>query len=179
MARTGHHARGRRDAGGPRSRIWRAAGSLAVGAACAAALVACGGSDGKEVSAFDVKVGDCLTPPSTVKAEISKLTIRPCSEPHTEEAYAIVDYATTDSSGQSTGDIGYPGSDALTTYANSVCAERFAGYVGVPYTDSSLYFTFLLPSARSWQSANDRSVICFATTTGGQSLTGSIKNSKR
>ena len=38
------------------------------------------------------------------------------------------------------------------------------------YLDSSLFFTYLLPSARGWEESNDRSVICFVTTT-GQELT--------
>jgi hypothetical protein len=37
--------------------------------------------------------------------------------------------------------------------------------------------TYLLPSARSWQQGEDRSVLCFVTTT-GDPLTNSVKGSK-
>jgi hypothetical protein len=149
--------------------------------ACAALISGCGwfGDDkpGKTISAFDVSAGQCFTPPSEVKAELSEVRALPCTEEHTQEAYAVVPYSTagegaTDSKQQ------YPGSDVLTTFANSTCAQRYADYVGVPYTDSSLFFTYLLPSARSWESAGDRSIICFITTT-GEKLTASVKNSKR
>lgn len=153
--------------------------ALVVALLCAtAALSACSNSKGKEVSALDVKVGDCLTPPSTVKAELSKLTIVPCSDPHTQEAYAIVQYTTGDGT-TADANATFPGADALTSFANSSCAQRYADYVGVPYTDSSLFFTFLMPSARGWESADDRAVVCLVTTTGGQQLTASVKNSKQ
>jgi hypothetical protein len=72
----------------------------------------------------------------------------------------------------------YPGEDVLTTFAQGSCAQKYGQYVGVSYLDSALFFTFLLPSARSWEQAQDRNVLCFVTTTGGK-LKASVKNSKR
>ena len=46
------------------------------------------------------------------------------------------------------------------------CAQNFQSYVGISYLDSSLFFTYLLPSARGWEQSKDRAVICFVTTTG-------------
>ncbi len=46
------------------------------------------------------------------------------------------------------------------------------------YLDSKLFYTYLLPSARSWNDGKDRKVVCIVTTTGDQ-LQGSIKGSKR
>jgi hypothetical protein len=66
----------------------------------------------------------------------------------------------------------------LTQFAQGTCAQKFGSYVGVSYLDSSLFFTYLLPSPRSWEQANDRKVICFVTTAGG-TITYSAKNSKR
>ena len=62
--------------------------------------------------------------------------------------------------------------------AEGACAQRFQSYVGVAYQDSSLFFTYLLPSARSWEQGDDRTVLCLVTTT-GQKLTASVKGSKR
>ena len=72
----------------------------------------------------------------------------------------------------------YPGGDALDKFAKGACAQRFTAYVGVDYLDSKLFFTYLLPSARSWEQDNDRTILCFVTTTGG-TLTASVKGSRK
>jgi len=72
----------------------------------------------------------------------------------------------------------YPGEDVLTTFAQGACAQRYRGYVGVDYLDSTLFFTYLLPSARSWEQQADRNVLCFVTTTGTM-LTKSVKGTKQ
>jgi hypothetical protein len=163
---------------------------VAVGAVIALLALSCagcgwfggGGSGAKSESVFSVRPGQCFQTPTSVQAELSSLKGIPCSDPHTREAYALVPYAA--SSGGSgtasaTGSSGaYPGSDALSAFAQGACAQRFTSYVGVDYLDSSLFFTYLLPSARSWQSDDDRDVICFVTTTGG-TLSGSVKGSKK
>jgi Septum formation len=131
-------------------------------------------------SVFSVHPSDCFVAPTKVKAELSDLSKVPCTKAHTLEAYAAIDYQATGtgaSAPPASGDA-YPGSGALTTFAQGRCAQSFAGYVGVNYLDSSLYFTFLLPSARSWEQDNDRKVLCFVTTTGG-TLTSSVKGSKK
>jgi hypothetical protein len=132
-------------------------------------------------SVFSVRPGQCFQAPTKVQAELSSLQHTPCAQPHTREAYAIVAYQAASAAGGSSASAAggaYPGSDALSTFAQGACAQHFTGYVGVDYLDSSLFFTYLLPSARSWQSDDDRSVICFVTTAGGK-LTGSVKGSKK
>ena len=54
---------------------------------------------------------------------------------------------------------------------------EFQDYVGISYLDSSLFFTYLMPSARGWEQDTDRSVVCFVTTTGAE-LTASAKESR-
>jgi acyl-CoA hydrolase len=151
---------------------------------CAAALAACtgGGAGTKQISVFSVKPGQCFSAPTSVKVQLSTLTKKPCSSEHTQEAYAVVAFAAPGRAARPTSipslTSSYPGTDVLTTFAQGVCAQRYAGYVGVDYLDSSLFFTYLLPSARSWEQADDRNVICFVTTTGA-TLTTSVKGSKR
>lgn len=160
-----------------------------VGAAlalCALVLSGCGwfGSSGSKgsssTSVFDVKPGECFVAPKKVKAELSNLDQVPCTTAHTQEAYALVEYQSASSGGQSpsAGSSAYPGSDVLDKFAKGACAQRFRAYVGVDYLDSSLYYTYLLPSARSWEQDNDQTVICFITTTGG-TLTTSVKGSRK
>ncbi|HEX3425108.1 MAG TPA: septum formation family protein [Acidimicrobiales bacterium] len=135
-------------------------------------------SVGSNQSVFKLKVGDCLVPPTAIKAEINSIKVVRCAQPHTQEVFAKVQYgplgtATTSAS------TAYPGVTPLETFANGACLQRFAGYVGVDYRYSSLYYTYMLPSPRSWSSSmNDRTIWCLITTT-GQQLTGSVKGSRR
>jgi hypothetical protein len=101
-----------------------------------------------------------------VEAQVSTVTRIPCTKAHTMEVYASVDDPAN----------AYPGSDALERFANAECLQRFAGYVGVYYQHSQLYFTYLLPSVRSWASG-DRRVVCVITTL-GRPLYRSVKDSK-
>jgi hypothetical protein len=142
-----------------------------VAAVLALALGACGGSTapGVNVSVFHLKVGDCMVPPTNIKAELSSVKVVACKKPHTQEVFANVD-------DNSAGD-NYPGDTALRTFADGQCLQRFRGYVGIDYRQSSLWYTYLLPSVRSW-SARDRTVVCVTTTT-GQQLTSSVKGSRR
>jgi hypothetical protein len=157
-------------------RMLRCAGvaGLAVG------LAGCswfgGGSKDKtsSESVFDVKPGQCFVAPANVKAELSDLTRTPCTKPHTQEAYASVPYQASTTATRSSA---FPGNDVLSTFAQGACAQHYAGYVGVDYLDSKLFFTYLLPSARSWEQNDDRKVLCFVTTTGAK-LTSSVKGSK-
>ena len=151
-----------------------------------ASLAACtsSGSGSHKVSVFSVKPGQCFTAPSTVKVQLSSLAKVDCSKPHTQEAYAVVPYTATGAAA-GTGSTAaraltssYPGEDVLTTFAQGACAQHYRGYVGVDYLDSALFFTYLLPSARSWEQQADRNVLCFVTTTGTM-LTKSVKGSKQ
>jgi hypothetical protein len=124
------------------------------------------------VSVLKVSVGQCFaTPPQ--ETELTDLESLPCDVLHRQEAYALLDYQ------QPAGVQGdaYPGDALLTNYANAACAEAFEPYVGVSYLNSSLYFTFLIPSARGWQESGDRTVTCFITTT-GEELSSSVKGTR-
>lgn len=161
----------------------RSSASFVVLAAALLAVALCtagcgrfgGGSKSKttSVSVFDVKPGQCFNPPSAVKSELSNLSSVPCTQPHTQEAYATVNYANKDGSAVSA----YPGDAVLKSFADGLCAQDYTGYVGKDYLDSANFFTYLLPSARGWEQQNDHSITCFVTTTGKQ-LTASVKGSK-
>ena len=120
------------------------------------------------VSVFHLKPGECLNPPKTVQAQVSSLDVLSCRAPHTQQVYALV----TDNAG-----VNYPGPQALQSFANAKCLQQFASFVGVPYQQSSLFFTYLLPSVRSW-AAGDRVITCVVTTAGAK-LTSSVEWSKQ
>lgn len=125
------------------------------------------------VSALAAKPGDCVVAPTTIAAEVKDLNVVACSEPHQQEVYALVAY--TGAAGTSTS-APYPGEAVLKAFADGACLDAFAAYVGSDYRDSSLFFTYLLPSARGWQAGEDRDVTCFITTTGA-TRTSSVKGS--
>lgn len=126
------------------------------------------------VSVFEVAIGQCFNPPTgPPKVELSDLTSVACSAPHTQESYAHPTYAAPAGGDDSI----YPGDAALVAFAKGSCGQAFEAYVGVSYQDSSLFFTYLLPSARSWEQGKDRTVLCFVMTT-GQALTATVKGSK-
>ncbi|MBV9096845.1 MAG: septum formation family protein [Frankiaceae bacterium] len=156
------------------ARARRAAALLLAVAASSGSVAGCSSSSsGSGTSVFHVKAGECFLPPSKVQAELTSLKRVACTSGHTQEAYAVVTYT---GSGSGFTDQ-YPGDTVLKTYADGVCAQRFSSYVGVDYQDSSLFFTYLLPSARGWQQGHDRNVICFVTTTGAV-LHKSVKGTK-
>jgi hypothetical protein len=126
------------------------------------------GDDASGASVMDVKVGQCFLAPGRIEDQIKDVERVDCAKPHAQEAYATPTYDAADGSGDA-----FPGDDALDRFAEGSCAEKFGAYVGVDYLDSSLFFTYLAPSARSWQQ-DDRTVLCFVTTTGAP-LVGSVK----
>lgn len=153
-------------------------GRVVAAATAVVIAIVCGSCSGSSKSAsqsvFAVVPGQCFTTPAKVQAELSSLKHVSCEQPHTREAYAIVNYVAPAGANASA----YPGSDALDTFSKGACAQRYGPYVGVDYLDSSLFFTYLFPSARSWEQDGDRKIICFVTTT-GTPLRSSVKGSKR
>ena len=128
---------------------------------------------GEGVSVFSIKPGQCFESQAEVKAQIDEITEVDCKQEHAQESYAVIEYESADGAAP---DI-YPGDDALAKFAQGACAGAFRDYVGVDYLDSELFYTYLLPSARSWDD-EDRSVICFVTTA-GEPMQGSVKGSKK
>lgn len=137
------------------------------------ALGACSGDD-EEGSVFSIKPGECFLAPEDVEAQISDLEKVGCQEPHDHEAYAVVRYSLP---GEEEPGDEYPGDEALTKFADGACAQEYRPYVGVDYLDSTLYFTYLAPSPRSWQE-NDRSIVCLVIGA-GEKLVGSVKGTKQ
>lgn len=139
-----------------------------AGAACSACSLFGGGTAGAhQESVFHLTVGQCLVPPKKVQADLTSIEVVDCTTKHTQQVYALVQ----DHAGST-----YPTPTKLDDFANASCLDRFASYDGIPYQRSKLYFTYLLPSVRSWADG-DRTVVCVAETV-GRPLTKSIKGAK-
>ncbi|GEA85066.1 MAG: septum formation family protein [Cellulomonas sp.] len=156
----------------PRALVRATVGVLVV-AVCAGCSFFDRGDDTEGRSVFDVKVGECFRAPKDITVELTELAQVPCTDPHEQEAYALVDYEDTAATAKASGAASFPGVEALTAFAQGACAQEFEDYVGVDYRDSRLWFTYLLPSARGWEQDADRTTLCFVTTTGEQ-LTRSV-----
>ncbi|HUX70376.1 MAG TPA: septum formation family protein [Cellulomonadaceae bacterium] len=160
------------------SAVLRAVGALVTAAVALGALTGCSlfGRNDKTtvVSALKAKPGDCLVAPTAITAEVTNVTVVPCTQPHQQEVYALAAYPLPAGTEKKAA---YPGEAVLKAFADGACLGAFAGYVGSDYRDSSLFFTYLLPSARGWQAGDDRDVTCVITTT-GSTRTSSVKGSK-
>ena len=160
-----------------RSRLRRGATTALAAVLVLPMLGGCGlfGDDdeGEGVSVFSIKPGQCFEGQSEVKAQLSELTEVDCDQDHAQESYAVVEFTT---DGEESADT-FPGDDELAKFADGACAGEYGKYVGVDYLDSKLFYTYLLPSARSWED-DDRKVVCFVTSA-GEPLQGSAKGSKR
>lgn len=140
-------------------------------------VAGCSSLDGdtSATSVFDLEPGSCVLAPDhdDVATELSEVTTVPCDQAHELEVFALVDFPEQSDTEATQAGSTFPGDALLKDFADGACAEQFASYVGVDYRDSDLFFTYLVPSARSWQAEDDRTVLCLITTTGDE-LTQSV-----
>jgi hypothetical protein len=117
----------------------------------------------------DLEVGDCFADIPEVEEEVIYRSIDTvsCSEPHGAEIYAVV--------GLPEGD--FPGDEAVLVQAVEVCGAEFEGFVGLPYEESVLEFSYLYPTEESWD-AGDRSVTCSVVDLAGDT-TGTLADANR
>lgn len=156
----------------PRTKhLTKCARTVAIIGTLAMALSGCSLFGGADDGVFAIEPGQCFAAPAETTAQIADLEELDCAEPHDMESYAVVTYT-----GLGAEEGTFPGDEALKNFAEGTCAREFTDYVGVSYLDSDLFFTYLLPSARSWQD-EDREVLCFVIDS-GRPMTGSVKGAK-
>lgn len=119
-----------------------------------------------DMTANDLRVGDCFDLKEPDAEEVGDVTARPCTEAHEYEVFYVGDMA----SGP------YPGEEAFTGFMVDNCEPAFGSYVGKAYADSQLDFFWLYPSDESWGDG-DRSVQCAAYDPENSRLTATIKGS--
>lgn len=119
-----------------------------------------------EISAEDVRVGDCLNLPDG--DTIHSVDAVPCADEHEAEVYAVWEL----------GGDEFPGSGKVERAAEAGCLQRFAGFVGKRYARSELEIFSLRPTRASWN-LDDREVSCWATVPAGETVTGTLEGSRR
>ena len=104
--------------------------------------------DGGEIGAFRIQTGDCLGDIAT--GEFESAQGLPCDQQHQYEVYFAFNLPDGD----------YPGDDAVATQGDDRCFAQFDPFVGIAYEESIYGFTTLLPTQESWDSLDDREVLC-------------------
>jgi hypothetical protein len=138
------------------------AGALAAGAV--AAVSACGGT-----SVLSLEVGQCISDQSAGEDEVSSVPVVDCAEPHYGEIYALPQLP----------DGEFPGDEVVSQRAQELCqGADFQTYVGVPYLESEIYQSALLPSAETWEEG-DREIVCYLRNEDNSPITGSLRNANR
>jgi hypothetical protein len=117
-----------------------------------------------DLTANDLRVGDCFDLKEPEAEEISDVTAHPCTEAHEYEVFHVGVMA----------EGPYPGDEGLTTFVVENCGPAFDAYIGKAYADSQLDFSWLYPSSEGW-SDGDRSVQCAAYDPRSSRLTISLK----
>ncbi len=102
----------------------------------------------EQTDAFTLAVGDCLNDASAT-GEVQTVPTVPCDEPHDGEIY----------SAHRLGESSYRGDAVVIDEAESLCLPAFETFVGEPYLDSRLDFSYYYPTEASWASG-DREVLC-------------------
>jgi len=144
--------------------------ALSIVGVAAAAVSCSGGDDGAEViDLTDSSIGTCLDFGDSIDAEITKLPVVLCGEPHSHEIYAV----------ETTGAETYPGFEALEAEAQASCLGAFEDYVGISAFDSELFFSWLVPTLNSWDQDDDRQIVCVIGEGNGAPLVGTVRNIAR
>jgi hypothetical protein len=121
---------------------------------------------GGDVGVFALKVGDCIDvsqfigEPETASTEVKpveEFAAVPCTETHTGEVVTVDE--------QFYGDLdAFPTSDELLTSGKERCITDVSAYTATDY-DTSPYDVFpLIPTEGSWDSVDDRGLICVGVT---------------
>ncbi len=119
----------------------------------------------KDIPGNEREVGDCVEDQDALDDGNSTVS---CDEDHVFELYAAIDLDPDDDD--------YPGDADIESQAKELCrGTAFEDFVGVPYVESSEVYTFpRWPSQETWEQADDRTVLCYATTEDLSPTTGSF-----
>jgi hypothetical protein len=125
-------------------------------------------SRGGDLTANDLRVGDCYDLKDPAAEQVEDVTARPCTDEHEYEMFFV----------GSLPDGAYPAVDALESYVGDNCVPAFDTYVGKVYAESELDIFWFYPSSDAW-SEGDRSIQCAAYHPRIHRLTESLKGSNR
>jgi hypothetical protein len=120
------------------------------------------------VAFYDLAVGDCLADLMATHEEFFIVETVPCSQPHSEEIYAVVPFPEGD----------FPGDEAVDAQADKACNAEFESFVGLPYKESVLYYNYLWPNDEETWNGVFREVVCSVYDPAGDT-TGTLADANR
>lgn len=121
-----------------------------------------------EVDVYKLRVGDCFTESEDTEEEIIyTVPVVPCSEPHSDEVFALVNLPDGD----------FPGQDAVYSQAEELCIAEFESFVGLSYRESVLDIWVIAPVEEGWV-AGDREVVCNIYDPDGN-VSGTLRGAQR
>lgn len=121
-----------------------------------------------DLTASDLRVGDCFDLKDPSADEVEDVTAAPCTVEHEYEVLFVGSL----SEGE------YPAESVFDTYVQANCRPAFDAYIGKALNDSELDIFWFYPTDDAWRSG-DRSVQCAAYHPRIHRLTESLKGSKR
>ena len=135
-------------------------------------LVSCTGDDESATDPInlpDTVVGRCVDFPADSPDTVEAFPYTECDVAHSHEIFAVITNPARE----------YPGFEALEEYAQVECLAAFDDYVGISAFDSTLFYSWIVPSLGSWNSTEkDRQVVCVAGSGDGRDLIGSVKGTR-
>jgi hypothetical protein len=121
-----------------------------------------------DMTAADLRVGDCFVLKDPAADEVDDVTAGPCTAPHEFEMFFV--------GSMEKGD--YPSQTAFETYLTDNCYPAFDAYIGKSHTESELSIYWLTPTEEGW-GAGDHSVQCAAYHPRVHVQTKSLKGSEQ
>lgn len=123
---------------------------------------------GGDLTAADLRVGDCFDLKDPAAEEFEKVTALPCGQEHEYELFFRGSMPAGD----------YPSDATFGSYVETNCLPAFETYLGTPYESSEYDIFWLVPTADGWR-GGDRSIQCAAFHPRIHRLTESVKGSNR
>jgi len=121
-----------------------------------------------DLTAADLRVGDCFDLKDPDADEIDEVKAGPCTSAHEFEMFFVASMPERE----------FPTDAAFETYVTDNCYPAFGAYIGKAYGQSELEMYWLAPTASGWR-AGDRSVQCAAYQPRVPTQTVSFKGSNR
>jgi hypothetical protein len=123
---------------------------------------------GGDLTATDLRPGDCFDLKDPNVEEIDDVTALPCTAEHEYEMFWIGPMP----------EGPFPTEDAMEAFMVENCDPAFTAYIGKAYADSELEVFWLVPVEAGWRDG-DRSIACAVYHPRIHRLTGSLKGSAR
>jgi hypothetical protein len=153
---------------------------LVAGLLCVGVLAACSNDgDNSETPVLSIGTTEgttCLNIPGDLPAEVEKLPTIDCAEPHTHQVFWSGPYV--DKAEPTKSDV-YPGVETLDAFAQAECLTQFQIFVGISAFDSTLFYSWLVPTLKSWQDHDDRAILCVLGMADGSLLPGGTMRGKK